>query len=87
MTEDQKKVLEELKANDQHLERGEIKLVKRDSGMEYFERLSSNHFERWYDNGQLSEVTTYKGDVKHGELKNGIQMAFCFVTKPIRMEN
>lgn len=45
MTEDQKKVLEELKANDQHLERGEIKLVKRDSGMEYFERLSSNHFE------------------------------------------
>lgn len=44
MTEEQKKVLEELWANDQYPERGEIKLVKDVLGNEYFERTNSVSF-------------------------------------------
>lgn len=51
MTEDQKKIVEEIKANDQHPERGEIELAKDDLGFEYFQRISSSHLESWHQNG------------------------------------
>lgn len=60
MTEEQKKVLEELWANDQYPERGEIKLVKDVLGNEYFERTNSVSFEIWHLNGQLKNRGTYK---------------------------
>lgn len=67
MTEDQKKVLEKLIANDLHPERGEIQLAKDVFGDVYFERLTSNYLERWHNNGQL----WMQGLVKDGEL-NGL---------------
>lgn len=71
MTEKQKKVLEGLIANDQHPERGEIKLAKDIFGYVYFERLTPNHFERWYDNGQLNQ----KCQIKDGEF-DGLFLAW-----------
>ena len=53
MTKDQKKVLEELRANDPHPERGRIRLFETAFGDVYFERLTPSHLERWHDNGQL----------------------------------
>ena len=53
MTKDQKKVLEELRANDPHPERGRIRLFETSFGDVYFERLTPSHLERWHNNGQL----------------------------------
>lgn len=66
MTEKQKKVLEGLIANDQHPERGEIKLAKDIFGYVSFERLTPNHFERWYDNGQLNQKCLIKDGESDG---------------------
>ena len=72
MTEEIKKVLEELIANDPHPERGEIQLAKDVFGDVYFERLTSNYLERWHNNGQL----WMQGLVKDGEL-NGLCEEWC----------
>ena len=60
MTDEQKKVLEELIANDEHPERGKIKFVKDGPGFVYFERLTLNHWERWHKSGHLSCRANYK---------------------------
>lgn len=60
MTKEQKEKLEEIRANDEHPERGEIKLVKDVLGNEYFERTNSASFEIWHLNGQLKNRGTYK---------------------------
>ena len=72
MTEEIKKGLEELIANDPHPERGEIQLAKDVFGDVYFERLTSNYLERWHNNGQL----WMQGLVKDGEL-NGLCEEWC----------
>ena len=67
--EEQKEVLEKLKANDKHPERGDIKLVKDVLGNEYFERSDSVSFEIWHLNGQLKNRGTYKDRKLEGLLE------------------
>lgn len=52
-------VLERIKANDQHPERGEIKFAIDSLGNDCFERISPSFSERWHTNGQLRELYSY----------------------------
>ena len=61
MTEEQKKVLDELRANDKHPGRGEIMLIESGLLKGYYSRLSRDGAcEFWFPNGLLSERCNYK---------------------------
>lgn len=60
MTSEQNKVLEKIKANDQHPEGGEIKLITEGSFRGYFVRETPDLRELWYGNGQLRDRRSYK---------------------------
>ena len=66
MTEDQKKVLEELIANDPHPDRGEIEVKYSPGVYLYFSRNSTKAdgriYEEWHSNGQPSKVLNYTHD-------------------------
>lgn len=80
MTEDQKKVLEQqkkvlemIRANDPHPERGEIKLIGAGLPEGFISRWSPDgHCERWWKNGHLQESYTVDENGK----KNGIYESF-----------
>lgn len=56
MTLGQERMLERLKANDPHPERGEIKLAKDNYGDYFYERKSSGYYESWHTNGLLKTL-------------------------------
>lgn len=57
MTKEQKEKLEEIRANDEHPERGEIEFLRGMNHKLYFERSSQDGLrERWYENGRLMSV-------------------------------
>lgn len=66
MTEEQKKVLEELWANDQYPERGEIKFAIDPVGKD---GRPDGLYEQWHSNGQLSFRCAYKNGFPEGLLQ------------------
>ena len=64
MTPEQKEVLERIKANDQHPERGEITLITEGSFRGCFVRETPDFFEWWHKNGQLG----VRCNLKEGKL-------------------
>ena len=61
MTKEQKEKLEEIRANDEHPERGEIKLIMDGLLKDYYFRLERDRTcEVWYPSGLLAERCNYK---------------------------
>ena len=69
MTKDQKKVLEELIANDQYPERGEIEFITEGFYRGFFMRKTPDSHEMWYVDGQLASRINCKDDRWEGLLE------------------